>query len=248
VGSPEGKCAVITGGTSGIGLATAKLLVDGGARVVVTGSSAGSVDAAREQLGPGAVVLRSDAASVADLEVLVETVRTELGRVDLLFLNAGASQTLKLGQVTEEDYDRVFALNTRGPFFAVQHLVPLMPAGSSVVLTTSVAHGKGLAASSVYSASKAALRSITRSLARELLRQGVRVNAVSPGPTDTAMVAKAAATPEALEQMREAFRASNPMRRMAEAQEVARAVLFLAFDATFTTGAEIPVDGGASQL
>ncbi len=244
-GKYRGKRVVITGGTSGIGLATATLLVDGGARVVVTGRTPSSLESARAKLGDGAMVVDSDA--VSGIDSLVDRVAAELGGVDLLVLNAGATDTATVADTEEASYDRLFALNAKAPFFTVQKFLPLLPAGSAVVLTTSVSNTKGIATTSVYSATKAALRSMTRTFARELLDRGVRVNAVSPGPIDTGILERTMPV-EAARAFLEQIKADNPMGRFGEPEEVAKAILFLGFDATYTTGTELLVDGGASDL
>ncbi|MFO7166121.1 MAG: SDR family NAD(P)-dependent oxidoreductase, partial [Mycolicibacterium hassiacum] len=181
-----GKRVVITGGTSGIGLATAGLLVAGGARVLVTGRTPSSLETARAALGPNAVVLTSDA--VTGIDALAERAVAEFGAVDLLVLNAGITATATIEDTSAQTYDEVFAVNTRAPFFTLQRFVPLMPSGSAAVLTTSVSNTRGIATTSVYSATKAALRSLTRTFARELIDRGIRVNAVSPGPIDTGIL------------------------------------------------------------
>ena len=247
MGRFDGKSVVVTGGSSGFGLATAKLLVGEGARVLITGRTRATLDAAREQLGGHAVAVQSDAASLPDIDLLVERVAAELGTVDALFVNAGVTGFVPFASVTEELYDHLFAVNAKGPYFTVQKLAPLLAPGSGVVLTTSVANAKGLPMVSAYAASKAALRSMTRSLARELLPRGVRVNAVSPGPIDTGILERSMPA-EAAERTRAQMTQNNPMLRFGHPDEVARAVVFLAFDATYTTGAELVVDGGASQL
>lgn len=247
MGAYDGKRAVITGGTSGIGLATAKLLIDGGARVLVTGRTPGPIDAAKAQLGDRAVVVSSDAASLGDIDALAERVKSDFGALDLLFLNAGVTGFTPFERVTEAAFDEMLAINVKGAYFAAQKLTPLMTEGSAVVLTTSIVDVKGLPMVSLYSASKAALRSMTRTLARELLARGVRVNTVSPGPIDTPILDKALPK-DAADNARRQMRENNPMGRFGRPEEVARAVLFLAFEATFTTGAELPVDGGVSQL
>ncbi len=244
-GKYRGKRVVITGGTSGIGLATATLLVDGGARVVVTGRTPSSLESARAKLGDGAMVVDSDA--VSGIDSLVDRVAAELGGVDLLVLNAGATDAATVADTEEASYDRLFALNAKAPFFTVQKFLPLLPAGSAVVLTTSVSNTKGIATTSVYSATKAALRSMTRTFARELLDRGVRVNAVSPGPIDTGILERTMPV-EAARAFLEQIKADNPMGRFGEPEEVAKAILFLGFDATYTTGTELLVDGGASDL
>lgn len=241
----DGKRVVITGGTSGIGLATARLLLDRGARVLVTGRTPSSLASARASLPQGAIVVDSDA--VSGVDELAELVRTEFGGVDLLVLNAGGTDTATVAYTDETMYDRLFELNAKAPFFTVQKFLPLLPAGSSVVLTTSVSNTKGIASTSVYSATKAALRSMTRTFARELLDRGVRVNAVSPGPIDTGILERTMSA-EAAREFLEQIKASNPMGRFGEPEEVARAIAFLGFDATYTTGTEFLVDGGASDL
>ena len=240
-----GKRVVITGGTSGIGLATAKALVSGGARVLVTGRTAASLDAARAELGPTAIVENSDA--VTGIAALADRAAAEFGGVDLLVLNAGGTLMTTLDDTTEASYDQLFDLNAKAPFFTLQRFLPLMPAGSAVVLTTSVSHVKGIAGTSVYSATKAALRSMTRTFARELIGRGIRVNAVSPGPIDTGILERNMPREDA-RQFLVQMAAENPMQRLGEAEEVAKAIIYLAFDATYTTGTELAVDGGASQL
>jgi NAD(P)-dependent dehydrogenase (short-subunit alcohol dehydrogenase family) len=243
----DGKRIVITGGTSGIGLATARLFADGGAHVLITGRTRNTLDAALEQLGNRAIAVRSDAASLTDVKALAGTVQERFGAVDALFVNAGATASGRFDATTEELYDTLFDINAKGPYFTVQALAPLLREGSGVVLTTSIVNARGVDALSVYSASKAALRSMTRTLARELLPRGVRVNAVSPGPIDTGILDRSLPADVAAT-MKDTYRSTNPMQRFGRPEEVAAAVAYLAFDATFSTGTEFPVDGGASQL
>ncbi|TQS44160.1 SDR family oxidoreductase [Cryptosporangium phraense] len=243
----EGRNVVITGGSSGFGLTTAAALVDGGARVLITGRTQSTLDAAVTQLGEAAIGVRSDAGSVADVEALADRVKTEFGTIDALFVNAGIPYFAPFEAVTEQAYDEVFAINAKGPYFTVQKLAPLLNPGSGVVLTTSVVNVVGYPMVSVYAATKAALRLMARSLGRELLPAGIRVNAVSPGPIDTGILDRNL-PPEVAAQTKAQMAADNPMGRFGRPDEIARAVLFLAFEATFTTGAELTVDGGASQL
>jgi NAD(P)-dependent dehydrogenase (short-subunit alcohol dehydrogenase family) len=242
------KRAVIIGGTSGMGLATAKMLLDGGARVLVTGRSQAGLESAQKALGNEALVVSSDARSLTDIDALAAQVKAEFDTIDLLFVNAGFSIPTPVANVTEAIYDEMFNLNAKGPFFAVQKLAPLINRGGSVVLTTSVANVKGLPGQATYGAAKAALRSFARVLATELLPQEIRVNAVSPGPIDTGILEKVFPTDEMRTKVREGTLGIVPMKRYGTSEEIAKAVLFLAFDATFTTGAELPVDGGWSQL
>ncbi|GGP04725.1 SDR family oxidoreductase [Nonomuraea glycinis] len=241
------KNVVITGGGSGMGFAMAKLLADGGARVVITGRSQDTLDAARERLGANAVAVRGDVASLPDLDALADRVKSELGTIEALFVNAGIAPLTPFESTTEEAYDELFAINVKGAYFTVQKLAPLLSTGAGVVLTTSIANVIGLRDTSVYAAGKAALRSMARSLSSELLPRGIRVNAISPGPIDTGIL-ESMMTAEAAEQFKAERVANNPMRRFGTPDEVARAAAFLAFEATYTTGAELAVDGGATQL
>jgi NAD(P)-dependent dehydrogenase (short-subunit alcohol dehydrogenase family) len=243
----SGKNVVITGGGSGIGFAMAKLLVDGGATVVITGRSQATLDAALERLGPGAVTVRGDVSSLTELDWLAERVKAELGSIDALFVNAGIAPLTPFESTTEEAYDQVFTINVKGAFFTVQKLAPLLSDGAGVVLTTSVANVVGILETSVYAASKAALRSLARTFSRELLPRGIRVNAISPGPIDTGILESIMTDEEATQFKRERV-AENPMRRFGTPEEVAVAAAFLAFDATYTAGAEFAVDGGITQV
>ncbi len=248
MGLYEGKTAVITGGTSGIGLAAAKLLSGEGARVLVTGRTPKTLESAQTELGAGAIVLHSDAASLTDIDALAAKVKASFGTLDLLFINAGLARFASFDQTSEAVYDEMFDLNAKGPFFTVQKLAPLMPEGSAIVLTTSAANEKGIPMISAYGAAKAALRSFARTLAAELLPRGIRVNAISPGPIETSIGLKAGMSEEMVAQFGAQMRESNPMKRFGQPEEIAQAVAFLAFHATYTTGAEIPVDGGGTQL
>lgn len=247
MGKYENKNIVITGGSSGFGLTTARLFADGGARVLITGRTQQTLDVAKKELGDKAITVRGDTSSLTDLAELAERVKAEFGTVDALFVNAGITASAPFEAMTEETYDQIFAINAKGAYFAVQKLAPLLREGSGVVLTTSVANVRGLEMISAYAASKAAVRSMTRSLATELLPRKVRVNAVSPGPIDTGILDRSM-PPEVAEQLKQQYRDRSPMHRFGESSEVAAAVAFLTFDATYTTGAEFPVDGGASQL
>jgi NAD(P)-dependent dehydrogenase (short-subunit alcohol dehydrogenase family) len=248
MGQYDGKRVVITGGTSGIGLATAKLLLDQGARVLVTGRTKKLLDSAREELGKNAIVMSSDATVLTDIDALAARVKSEFGAVDFLFLNAGYGKFVPFEGTSEAVYDEMFNLNMKGPYFAAQKLAPLMPRGSAIVLTTSAANVKGIPMLSAYGAAKAALRSLARSLAAELLPRGIRVNAISPGPIETRIMDRAGVSQEQIDQFHKQIVEVNPMKRWGRPEEIAKAAAFLAFDATFTNGHELPVDGGMTQL
>src|SRR5271154_6009908 len=186
----KGKTAVIIGGTSGMGLATAKMLLDGGARVLVTGRSTAGVESAQKEIGKHAIVVSSDARSLTDLDTLASRVKAEFDTIDLLFVNAGFAIRAPFDSMTEAVYDEMFNLNAKGPIFAVQKLAPLINQGGSVVFTTSIANVKGMPGNTAYGAAKAAVRSFARTLATELLPRGIRVNAGTPGPIDTPIIGK----------------------------------------------------------
>lgn len=245
----EGKFAVITGGTTGIGLATAKLFIDEGARVIVTGRAPEKIKAAQAELGDNAIVIKSEATSLPDMDALAERVKQTFGKLDVLFVNAGYGEFVPFEAVTEKVYDEMLNLNAKGPYFIVQKLAPLMPEGSSVVFTTSLANEKGMPMLSAYGAAKAALRSLTRSLAATFAPRGIRVNAVSPGPIgSTDILQKIGMPKDATEQVYLQMAESVPMKRLGKPEEVAKAVAFLAIDATYTTGAELTVDGGWAHI
>ncbi|MFL4909204.1 SDR family oxidoreductase [Streptomyces sp. MMS24-I2-30] len=246
MGKYEGKKVVITGGSSGLGLTTARSLVDEGARVLITGRDQDKLSAAREQLGENAIAVRSDTASLPHIDALADRVKAEFGAVDALFANAGVTGSAPFEATSEELYDQLLTINAKGPYFTVQKLAPLLAEGSGVVLTTSAVNVLGLPLLSAYAASKAALRSMARSLARELLPRKIRVNAVSPGPIDTRIMDESM-LPQSDEQTK-ALVAQIPMLRLGIPSEVTKAALFLAFDATYTTGTELAVDGGGTQL
>lgn len=244
-----GKTALITGGTTGIGFATAKAFLTEGARVVVTGRTRAALDAAKAELGSGALVLQSDTASLTDLDAVAKTVKAELGGIDILFVNAGVAKFAPLEASSADFYDEIFNINVRGAFFAIQKLVPLLRAPGSIVLNTSVVDEKGFPGTSVYSASKAALRSFARTLSSELLPRGIRVNAVSPGPVHTPIYEKLGLDAEGQVAFEKQMTELNPMKRFGRADEVARAVLFFASEeSSYTAGAELAVDGGFSNL
>jgi NAD(P)-dependent dehydrogenase (short-subunit alcohol dehydrogenase family) len=247
MGKYNGKTAVITGGSSGIGFATAKLLIQEGARVLITARSADAIAVAVKELGPNASGLAADVARLTDLDALAAKVQA-LGKIDFLFVNAGIAKFVPFAQVTPELYDETQAINTRGAFFTAQKLAPHIRAGGAIVFNTSIVDVKGMPTTTFYAASKAALRSLTRTIATELLPAGIRVNAVSPGPITTPIYDKLGLPKDAVAGFQAQMTESNPMKRFGQPEEVARAALYLAFEATYTTGTEIPVDGGLTQL
>lgn len=242
------KVALITGGTTGIGFATARLFAQEGARVIVTGRSPETLAAARAELGDHAEVIASDATRIADLERLFAHVRERYGRLDVLFVNAGGGTFRPVTAVDEAYFDEIVTLNLKSAYFTIQQALPVLAPGASIVLNTSVTGVKGFPGTSVYGAAKAALRQLARSLGAELLERGVRVNALSPGPIETPIYDKIG-----LGEQKDAFKqqmsALNPMRRFGRPEEVAGAALFLASaDSSYVTGVELAVDGGLASL
>jgi NAD(P)-dependent dehydrogenase (short-subunit alcohol dehydrogenase family) len=242
-----GKRAVVIGGTIGIGLATVKMLLEGGAEVLLTGRNEQNLDAARRELGPRAYVVRSDTASMTDIDALAGIVQEKLGQIDFVFINAGISELEPFDHVTEASYDRQFDVNTKGAFFTAQRLAPLIRAGGSIVFTT-VTHGPANPNLSVYSGSKASLRAFAQVFAAELVSRGIRVNTVGPGFIDTPTMGVAGLSEQERATLKKRGDEITPMKRHGTVEEVARAALFLAFEATFTTGVELPVDGGLAQI
>lgn len=242
------KKAVVTGGTIGMGLAIARALVDEGAEVLLTGRDQTKLEIAQRELGRRAHAVRSDAGSLTDIAALAAQVRDRLGRVDALFINAGHCTMAMLEQVTEMDYDRTFAINTKGPYFTVQQLAPLLNDGGALVFTTSVADEVGYPGMSVYAGTKAALRSFAQGFAAELLGRRIRANSLSPGFVKTPTMGLSGASDEERAAFEVEGAVSTPMKRIASADEVARAALFLAFEATFTTGTELVIDGGLTTI
>lgn len=248
-GKLQGKIAVITGGTSGIGMATARRFAAEGATLIVTGSSDASVAAGRRALGAGVHVVRSDAGDAADTERLFQTIGREHGGLDVLFVNAGIVRNGRLADLAESVFDEVMRVNLKGTFLALKHAAPLLRGGGAVVINTSVADRLGIPGGGAYAASKAALRSLVRTAAAELLAQNVRVNAISPGPTDTPVYGKQGLPEAAVPEVRRHLASLVPQRRLADPDEIAGAVLFLASgDASFMTGEELAVNGGLSAF
>ena len=244
----EGKVALISGGTSGIGAETARLFQSEGATVIVTGSSERSVEAAKAEL-PGIEILLSDAGNVAATKSLVDQVKAAHGRIDVLFVNAGIAKFAPIESIDEAFYDSQFSINVKGAFFLIKHAIPVIPEGGAIILTASVAGAAGgLGGSTIYGATKAALRSLGRTVAKELIPRGIRVNTISPGPIVTPILDKSGFTPAQKDSFVEGAKTRIPLGRTGTTAEVAAAALYLAADATYTTGAELFVDGGLIDL
>ena len=248
-GKLEGKVALVTGGNSGIGLATAKRFVEEGAYVFITGRRQEELDAAVKEIGKNITAVQGDVAKLRDLDKLYAAVKAKTGRIDVLFANAGIAELAPLGEVSEEQFDRMFNVNVKGLFFTVQKALPLLPNGASVILNASIVASKGNPASSVYSATKGAVRSFARTWTMDLKDRKIRVNAVSPGPIRTPAYDRLAASGPAGKQMLDSIVNRVPMGRLGEPDEIARAAVFFASDdSTFVTGTELFVDGGTAQV
>ena len=243
------KVAVITGGNSGIGLATAQEFSRRGAKVVISGRDEKTLAEAAASIGGDTLAVRADVSRLADLDKLFARTKDRFGAIDVLFVNAGGGRLLPLEQITEAIYEEEMGSNFKGAFFTVQKALPLLRDGGAIVMNTSAADKMGLPNFSIYAASKAAIRSLTRTLAADLLGRRIRVNAVSPGPISTPAQERAAGSAEAAKNLADSFASQVPMKRLGSPEEVARAVLFLASDdASYITGVELNVDGGMGQL
>ncbi len=249
MGRLEGKVAVITGGNSGIGLATAKHLAEQGARVVITGRREKELNEAAALVGKNVTTVAGDVTRLDDLDRLFAVVKEKHGHIDILFANAGWGEISPIGAVTEDHFDKTFDLNAKGTFFTVQKAIPLFKNGGSIILTTTVANVLGLPTFAVYAAAKAATRSFLRAWTVELKDRNIRVNAISPGPIETPALEKAGIPPEMMEQAIAGFTTQVPLGRRGKPEEIATAVAFLASDeASYVTGVEIAVAGGMGQV
>src|ERR1700731_3115113 len=249
MGKLDGKIALVTGANSGIGLATAKRFVDEGAYVFISGRREAELAAATREIGKNVAAVPGDVSSLGDLDRLFARIKQDKGRLDVLFANAGIATLAPFGTITEELYESIFGVNVKGLLFTVQKALPLMPDGASIVLNSSVVGSKGLSANSVYSASKAAVRSFARTWTTDLKDRRIRVNAVSPGSIDTPGLRELLAFAETGQQRLKMLSNSVPLGRLGTPHEVAKAVVFLASDdSSYITGTELFVDGGFAQV
>jgi NAD(P)-dependent dehydrogenase (short-subunit alcohol dehydrogenase family) len=245
----QGKRALITGGTTGIGLETARRFLNEGARVAITGRNPATLEAARKELGSSVLVIPSDAASAADQKAVAETILREFGALDVLFVNAGIVVLKPLDQWSEEDFDRSFATNVKGPFFLVQALSPVFANPGSIIINGSVNAHIGMANTTVYAATKGALLSLVRTLSGELISRGVRVNAVSPGPISTPLYSKLGLSEADLKSVSASIQSQVPAGRFGNPTEVAHTVVFLASDeSAYIVASEIQIDGGMGNI
>jgi NAD(P)-dependent dehydrogenase (short-subunit alcohol dehydrogenase family) len=244
-----GKVALVTGGSSGIGLATAKRFANEGAQVIITGRRKDVLEAAAKDIGHDAIAIQADAGKLADLDGLYAQIKQQYGRLDILFANAGGGEFASIEQVTEDHFDRTFDTNVKGVVFTVQKALPLMPDGGAIVLNASIVSIKGMPNFGVYSATKAAVRSFARTWTNELKGRQIRVNVVSPGPIDTPGVTGLVGDEESAKQLKTSLASQVPLGRMGEPDEIAKAVVFLASDdSSYVAGVELFVDGGVVQV
>ncbi len=249
MGKLEGKIALVTGGNSGIGLATAKQFVGEGAHVFITGRREQELSAAAKDIGSNVTTVQGDVSKLDDLDRLFARIRTEKGRLDVLFANAGIAKYGQLGEISEELFDSIFDINVKGLLFTVQKALPLMPDGAAIILNASVVGSKGLSSNSVYSATKAAIRSFARTWTTDLKERRIRVNAISPGTIDTPGLNDLLASADTGKERVRMIQTSIPLARFGKPEEIAKAVVFLASDdASYITGTELFVDGGFAQV
>jgi NAD(P)-dependent dehydrogenase (short-subunit alcohol dehydrogenase family) len=249
MGKLEGKIALVTGGNSGIGLATAKRFVNEGAYVFITGRRDSELAAAVKEIGRNVTGVRGDVSNLGDLDRLFAQITREKGKLDIVFANAGVAKYAPFGKITEELYDSIFSTNVKGLLFTVQKALSLLPDGASIILNASIVASKGLASNSVYSATKSAVRSFARTWTTDLRDRRVRVNAVSPGSTDTPGLSELLASSETGQQRLQMISNSVPLGRLGTPDEIAKAVVFLASDdSSYVTGTELFVDGGFAQV
>ena len=245
----KGKTVLITGGSSGIGLATAKLFRDEGARLAITGQDPDGLARAREELGSETLVIRSNAGNLAEIESLMKQVDQHFKRLDVLFINAAVAKAAPIEQVSETQFDEIMGVNCKGVFFTIQKALPLFGNSASIIVTTSITNQLGSPNFSVYGASKAALRSLVQSLSLELIGRGIRINAISPGPIATPMFERFGLPADMVQAIKSEIEHKSPIKRFGTPEEIAKVALFLASDdSSYLVGGEIVVDGGMSLL
>jgi NAD(P)-dependent dehydrogenase (short-subunit alcohol dehydrogenase family) len=249
MGKLNGKVAVVTGGNSGIGLATAKLFHTEGAKVAIAGRDQKTLDAAAKEIGEDTLAVRADVSRLEDIDRLIEAVKKKFGKIDILFANAGIAKFASIEQSSEQFFDEQFDVNVKGMYFTIQKALPLLNEGAAIVLNSSVAGSKGTETATVYAATKAAVRSFARTLTTELIGRGIRVNVVSPGPIVTPIFGRTGLPKEVVDQFAEQLTASVPMKRFGQADEVGKTVLFLSSpESSYISGQEIFVDGGLANV
>jgi len=245
----EGKVAVITGGNSGIGLASAKRLREEGAKIAISGRDAKTLESAAKEIGEGTLVVQGDVSKLSDIDKLYNAVKENFGKIDVLFVNAGIAIFAPYAMTNEELFDQMYDINVKGAYFTIQKEIPFLNDGASVILNTSIVSTKGMENTGIYSSTKAAVRSFARTAARELLPRKIRVNAVAPGPITTPIIGRTGMSEEQQQAYVEGVKSRVPMGRSGTADEVAGAVAFLASDdSSYVTGVELNVDGGLGQL
>lgn len=245
----EGKTVVVTGGNSGIGLATAKLFHDEGAKVAISGRDQKTLDEAVKIIGADTLAVKADVSKLADIDKFYVQVTAKFGKIDAIFANAGIAKFAPASATSEQLFDETFDINVKGLYFTLQKALPFLNDNAGIVLNSSVVNSKGTPNASVYAASKAAVRSLARTFAAELVERGIRVNVVSPGPITTPIFGRTGLPQEAVDQFAEQIKTTNPMRRFGKPEEVGHAVLFLASgEASYITAVDLNVDGGAGQI
>lgn len=245
----QGSVALVTGGNSGIGLGVAKAYAREGAQVAITGRNEKTLQAAAEEIGNGAIAICSDAGNVADIEASMQQIRERFGRIDALFVNAGIAKFVPFEEVTEAFFDETVGVNLKGVFFTVQKAVPLMPKGSAIALNASINAHLGMPGTTVYGATKAAVVNLAKTMSADLMEKGIRVNAVSPGPVTSALLAREGISPAKLQETKDWIQSQVPLKRFGTPEEIASAVLYLtAPESAFVVGAELMIDGGMATL
>ena len=245
----EGKTVVVTGGNSGIGLATAKLFHDEGAKVAISGRDQKTLDEAVKFIGNGTLAVKADVSKLADIDKFYSQVTAKFGKIDAIFANAGIAKFAPIADSSEQMFDETFDINVKGMYFTLQKAVPHLNNNAGIVLNSSVVNAKGTTNATVYAASKAAVRSLARTFAAELVERGIRVNVVSPGPIETPIFGRTGLPQAMVDEFAEQIKAANPMKRFGKPEEVGHAVLFLASpEASYITGVDLGVDGGAGQI